>query len=120
MNREHPAIFHSARVHFGCLRSAYQQIRIPYPHEEVQDWRTKVEPFLGKVTDKLIAEVVGQPIAEVRKLRRSKGIPRYKRGNEKKIVIAAVGEPSEPVATPETPVSELSPDEDTKLEPVTA
>lgn len=79
MLKEHPAIYHSAVVHFGGLTQAFERIGKKYPFTEINknDWRDKVGPFLGHLTDKVIAECAGISVNLVGKLRRSRGISRY-------------------------------------------
>lgn len=75
--REHPAIYRSAVVHHGGVRSAFAKIGIAYPFEEVSDWKTKIAPFLGRMPDTIIAECVHQPPRAIRRLRRDLGVGRY-------------------------------------------
>ncbi len=77
LEREHPAIFRSARVHFGSLAAAFGRNGISYALEQIEHWKAKVRSFLGQLTDKLIAECVGAPAKEVRAYRRELQIPCY-------------------------------------------
>ncbi len=79
MLKEHPAIYHSAVVHFGGLTQAFERIGKKYSFTEINknNWRDKVGPFLGHLSDKIIAECAGVSVNLVGKLRRSRGISRY-------------------------------------------
>lgn len=69
IQKEHPAIYHSVRVHHGNFRIAFEKIGIQYRFETVTNWKEKVRDFLGKLPDTVIAEVVDMPVRQVRKLR---------------------------------------------------
>ncbi|MFA6131719.1 MAG: hypothetical protein WC702_01455 [Patescibacteria group bacterium] len=75
--RQHAGIYRSAIVHFGNIRAAFAQIGIEYALEDFNNWENKVEVFLGRLPDTVIAECVGRPVVEVRRLRRKLGISRY-------------------------------------------
>lgn len=75
--RLHPAVYRSAIVHHGGIRKAFAQIGIVYPFEEIHDWKSKVEPFLGRVPDTMIAECADVSVSAVRRHRRSLGVRRY-------------------------------------------
>ncbi len=74
----HPAIYHSAIVHYGGLAQAFQRIGRGYPFNEINDWRDKVGPFLGHLTDRVIAECAGVSATAVSRLRRARNIRRYR------------------------------------------
>ncbi len=69
IQKEHPAIYHSVRVHHGNFRIAFEKIGIQYHFETVTNWKDKVRDFLGKLPDTVIAEVVDLPVRTIRKLR---------------------------------------------------
>ena len=71
---EQPAIYHSVRVHHGNLRQAFAKIGVQYAYENVVNWQEKVNEFLGKLPDTVIAEVVDMSVRAVRSLRHSLGI----------------------------------------------
>ncbi len=73
----HAGIYNSAIVHFGGLRQAFKKIGLTYAYEADLDWRVQVVPFLGKMADTVIAELVGAPVTAVRKLRKHFGIAVY-------------------------------------------
>lgn len=77
LQRQYPAIFQSARVHFGSLAAAFARNSVSYALEMIEHWKGKVRGFLGKLTDKLIAECVGAPVKDVRAYRRELKIPCY-------------------------------------------
>lgn len=79
LQREHPAIYHSTIVHYGTLRNAFEKVDITYQFDEVVDWKTKVTSFLGRLPDKVIAEIVSVTPSTVSALRRKHGITRYTR-----------------------------------------
>ncbi len=76
MKKEHPAIYHSVIVHHGTLRNAFSKIGISYHFDEVVDWKTKVIPFLGRLPDTVIADIVSVSAREVGTLRKKHGIAR--------------------------------------------
>ena len=76
LQREHPAIYHSTIVHHGTLRNAFKKIGITYRYDEVVDWKTKVVPFLGRLPDNVIAQVVAVSPQTVSALRKKHGISR--------------------------------------------
>lgn len=75
LQRTAPAIYRSAMVHFGSLAAAFSRNGVTYALEKIEHWKAKVRGFLGKLTDKLIAECVGAPAKEVRAYRRELQIP---------------------------------------------
>lgn len=74
IQKEYPAIYHSVRVHHGNLRRAFEKVDIQYQYESVVNWKERVNDFLGKLPDTVIAEVVDLSVKAVRDLRRSLGI----------------------------------------------
>lgn len=82
IRREHQDIFHSALVHFGGLKAAFDRAKISYLFDEKpRDWRQKVEPFLGCLPDTVIARCVNMSSATIGRLRRSQGIERFGSNN---------------------------------------
>lgn len=76
--RQYPAIYRSAIAHRGGLVQAFAIIGIDYPFkEELSGWKNKIRPFLGRMTDKMIAEVVGVSSATIAKMRKELDIPRF-------------------------------------------
>jgi len=64
-------------THFGSLANAFKKMGVKYTKEEKTLWHVKVQPFLGRMPDKMIAEVVGVGPALISALRRSYRIPRF-------------------------------------------
>jgi predicted nucleic acid-binding Zn ribbon protein len=74
------SLYQSALCHFGSLRAAFDRVGETYEYDErPAKWEQKVEPFLGRMTDKLIAECVGVPVGEIRAYRQSLSIPSRRR-----------------------------------------
>lgn len=71
IQKNQPAIYHSVRVHHGNFRVAFEKIGIQYPFETITNWKEKVQDFLGKLPDTVIAEVVDMSVGTVRALRKS-------------------------------------------------
>ena len=73
-----PALYRSALLHFGSLRSAFKTINIDYSFgETAEDWMGKVELFLGRLPDTVIAEAVNVSVGKIRTLRRNMNVRRY-------------------------------------------
>lgn len=73
-----PAVYRSAIIHFGSLKSAFKKDGVDYPYEEeVNDWKNKIQPFLGRLPDTVIADCVDKPVGIIRKMRKDLGICRY-------------------------------------------
>lgn len=76
--RQYPAIYRSAIAHRGGLAQAFAAIGIDYPFkEELSGWKNKIRPFLGRMTDKMIAEIVGVSPATINRMRKESDIPRF-------------------------------------------
>lgn len=74
----HPGIYRSAIAHHGGLVQAFAEIDIDYPFkEEFHGWKNKVRPFLGRMTDVMIADLVRVSTSTIRKMRHELGIPRF-------------------------------------------
>lgn len=77
--RLNPSLYHSAISHFGTVTAAFADDGITYAHKEETLWHSKVQPFLGKLPDAIIGEIVGVSSREITKLRRAFGIAGFKR-----------------------------------------
>jgi len=75
--RKLPGVYQSAIIHFGSIRRAFEKLGVQYLFEEISDWKIKVQPFLGRLRDTIIAECVDVPVSAIRVMRRKQGIPRY-------------------------------------------
>lgn len=78
LNKKHASLLHSASVHFGNISAAFEKIGCDYPLDVNLAWKEKVRPFLGKVPDTVIAEIVGTSRSSVRRLRVKHGIDVYR------------------------------------------
>lgn len=56
---ESPAIYHSAIFNFGNIRMAFKQAGITYRICPKPDWEMLIAPWLGKLSDYMIGEIVG-------------------------------------------------------------
>ncbi len=98
LSKEHPAVYRSAIVHCGGIGAAFAKIGVSYPHEEISNWQAKATPFLGKLTDVDIASCAGVKQVEVRRLRRSLGIARYRsRTAKQQMTTTATADSAAPV-----------------------
>jgi len=77
--RRHPAIYRSAIVHHGGISQAFKEIGINYQFEEIPNWQAKVEPFLGRLPDGMIARCVDVSPSVIRRMRQKQGIGPYTR-----------------------------------------
>lgn len=76
---EAPAVYRSTIFHYGSLATAFRLVGVTYTLEPVQPaWHDKVPPFLGRLSDRVIAECVGVPVLDIRKLRCRLGISGYR------------------------------------------
>jgi hypothetical protein len=74
----YPGIYRSAIVHYGNIAKAFEKIGIDYQFKHlIQDWESRVEPFLGLMADTVIADCASVPVAKVRALRRRLAIARH-------------------------------------------
>lgn len=71
------SVYNSAVVHFGGIRQAFTKLGITYIHQVDPSWKQQVAPFLGKMADTVIAELIGVSVSAVRKLRWGMGIDAY-------------------------------------------
>lgn len=77
--REYPSEYRSAVVHYGTLAAMFADMDVPYDQPELEGWQAKVEPFLGRMPDTVIAKCVGEPVSVIRRLRNAQGISRFTR-----------------------------------------
>jgi hypothetical protein len=73
--KQYPGVYHSAIVHHGGLRQAFEKVGIQYSDEELRDWKNKIQQFLGELPDTTISSCIGKPVRAIRKLRKEFGIP---------------------------------------------
>lgn len=79
-----PGVYQSAILHFGSLRAAFTKVgerlgrAIEYAFGDIDGWKMKVGPFLGRLPDKLIAEIVGVSHTTIGSMRKRAGIDRYR------------------------------------------
>jgi len=74
---QYPSTYHSAVYHFGRLKNAYDRLNTRYVERVKSHWREKINPFLGRLTDTTIAEVVGVTPQTIGAYRRKLGISRF-------------------------------------------
>ncbi len=77
ISRELPGAYRSAIIHHGSIRRAFEKLGIQYLHEEISDWKSKIQPFLGRMPDTIIADCVDASVHVIRTMRRKLGISRY-------------------------------------------
>lgn len=77
LRTKHAAVCNSAKVHFGGLKQAFAKAGVAYAFAPALEWRNQVLPFLGKLPDTVIAELVDATRRAIGVLRKEKGIPRY-------------------------------------------
>jgi len=68
------AAYRSLIVHHGTITAAYKSIGIEYPHTELEGWKNKIRPFLGRLSDTDIANSLGKSVTEVALFREDCGI----------------------------------------------
>ena len=73
------SVYHSLLTHFGSVANAFKQLGITYTHGEVPNWHSRVKPFLGKLPDTVIAQIVGTSRNIINALRKSFGVPAFNR-----------------------------------------
>jgi hypothetical protein len=78
ISRANQSVFQSAIYHFGSLRQAFEKIDRTYSFDEVGAWREKIQPFLGRLPDTIIAECVDVPVSAIRYMRRKLEIPCFR------------------------------------------
>jgi hypothetical protein len=79
IEKECPAVYHSALVHYGTLCNAFKKAGIQYGFQNVLDWKEKVRGYLGKLPDTVIAEIVDVSVRAVLIFRNSLGIDPFSR-----------------------------------------
>ncbi|MDD5340968.1 MAG: hypothetical protein PHC97_00860 [Patescibacteria group bacterium] len=77
ISKKEPAVYRSAIVHHGGLKSAFAKNNIDYPFQEIHDWKSKVTPFLGRMQDTVIAECCQVSTSTIRALRKKLKISRF-------------------------------------------
>ena len=77
LSRKEPAIYRSAVVHHGSLKSAFKIVGINYAFDEILDWQGKIMPFLGKLPDTVIAKCAGSSVRVIRRMRKNQKIKRF-------------------------------------------
>lgn len=75
--KDHPAIYRSVLFHFGSLRQAFASQDREYPFDESFEWREKIEPFLGRLSDAEIARCANVSVGKIRYLRLKLGISAF-------------------------------------------
>ena len=70
IEKRNPSVFHSAIAHFGNLKNIFKELDVEYAKELQGDWKTKVEPFLGKLPDTIIARCIGVAPSTIGRWRR--------------------------------------------------
>lgn len=74
-----PAVYHSALVHYGTLKAAFEKNGLEYPYLEVVGWEKAVMSFLGSLPDTTVAACAGVSTAIIRRIRRQKGIAAFRK-----------------------------------------
>lgn len=78
LKREHPNIFRSAMTHFGSLTATFAKLGIAYTFSETEaDWKSKVVPFLGQMSDGQVARCVDVSRSTIRRMRLNHNIEAY-------------------------------------------
>ncbi len=72
-----PAVYRSLVFHCGNLKTAFSRLNVDYTLEKEVDWKNKIQPFLGKLADSVIAECAGITVNKVRRMRKKLGINAY-------------------------------------------
>jgi hypothetical protein len=74
LSEHYSAIYRSAIIHFGTITRAFRQRGTEYLFPEIDSWKKKVQPFLGRLSDKAIAECVGASAKTIAQMRNKAGI----------------------------------------------
>lgn len=77
LSRKEPAIFRSVIIHHGTIKAAFKEIGIDYAFDEVLDWQGKIMPFLGRLSDTVIAKCTGASVKVIRRMRKNQKINRF-------------------------------------------
>jgi hypothetical protein len=80
-SKAHPAIYRSVIVHHGGLCQAFAQMDIVYSFEEINGWKAKIIPFLGRLSDRAIAGCVNVSAVTIGNFRRKLDIPAYSKSS---------------------------------------
>ena len=75
--KEMPSAYRSAIIHFGSLKNAFASIGVAYDFQDIHSWEAKIIPYLGRMTDKMIAECVESTVGKIRALRKQHGVAAY-------------------------------------------
>lgn len=81
IKRKDQPLYRSALFHFGSIKKAFSLLEIDYIFDEVTDWQTKIQDFLGKLPDTFIAAAVSKSVALIRRIRNSLNIPKFKKSD---------------------------------------
>lgn len=80
IKRKDPSILYSALIHFGTLQNAFRQVGVDYAEDpKPQSWQERIESFLGQISDRDIAEIVGVRRSDIAVLRRRRNIHAFRR-----------------------------------------
>ncbi len=86
---KHGSVYYSAVAHFGGIKQAFKKLGLKYAFASDLDWKKIVGPFLGKMADSVIAEIVGSSTSVIRRLRHKAGLPAYSQRREAEELDAA-------------------------------
>ena len=89
MGNKHASVYYSAIAHFGGIKQAFKRLGLTYAFASDLDWKKAIGPFLGKMADSVIAEIVGSSSSAIRRLRQRAGAPAYNRRREAAELAAA-------------------------------
>lgn len=91
--KKNSGVFNSALAHFGSLKAAFKKIGVNYPFEGIaSDWEKKVEEFLGRLPDTVIANCARVRVVNVRELRNKLGIEPFSKAKAAEEIAAVEGE----------------------------
>lgn len=77
--REFPGPYRSAVVHYGTLKVMFKSLGVEYDHEELEGWRAKVQPFLGRMPDTVIATSVNVKVGVITRMRKLVKVKAYRK-----------------------------------------
>ncbi|MBI3421138.1 MAG: hypothetical protein HY006_03675 [Candidatus Sungbacteria bacterium] len=75
--REYPSEYRSAAMHYGTVKAMFKEMGIEYLFDELEGWQAKVQPFLGRMPDTIVARCVGATPRDIKKLRQAANISTY-------------------------------------------
>lgn len=75
--REYPGEYRSAVVHYGTLKAMYKSLGVEYTHPELEGWRAKAQPFLGRMPDTVIANAVNVKVGVITRMRKLAKVKAY-------------------------------------------